>query len=200
MGGGNKPHQTEDTAFIKETQRRESRSINKFVNEIPVKMPKDHKSQTESNVTHAAPAAPPPPAKPAAPAPPAAKAAPAPATPAPKPAPAPPVDPTLYPRGDVEVTRMNDLSMKLWKRVNAGYLIPYRRLETDYTAHFKYNDKLIGKTDRSFMHKRDMFSEYVEYAARMEGMLMKKKPLDKPLSRPKPKAAPKPAPAPAPAT
>lgn len=77
-----------------------------------------------------------------------------------------PVDSMSYP-ADAETKRMIALSMKLWSRMNAEYVVPTRKIESQTAADFKYNSQLIEKPDRTFFHRKDTFSEYIEAAARM---------------------------------
>ncbi|CAM6088562.1 unnamed protein product [Calypogeia fissa] len=66
---------------------------------------------------------------------------------------------------------LNKLSMNLWRRLNAGYMIERRPCLSLSQASYTWDKKLLEKTDRQHMHKRDMFSEYVEAAARFNIMI-----------------------------
>ncbi|BBN12303.1 hypothetical protein MPTK1_5g18950 [Marchantia polymorpha subsp. ruderalis] len=66
---------------------------------------------------------------------------------------------------------LNHLSMNLWRRINAGYMIERRKCLSLSRDSYQYDSKLLEKTDREFMHKRDMFSEYVEAAARFKCLI-----------------------------
>ncbi|MCO5594756.1 hypothetical protein L7F22_048789 [Adiantum nelumboides] len=72
------------------------------------------------------------------------------------------------------------LSINLWKRINAGYLVPRRPPTGVMRSVFTYDPSLIDHDSMEFHRKRDFYSEYNEAAARFKLVHGNKKPLSKP--------------------
>ncbi|KAI5083024.1 hypothetical protein GOP47_0002767 [Adiantum capillus-veneris] len=72
------------------------------------------------------------------------------------------------------------LSINLWKRINAGYLVPRRPPTGVMRSVFTYDPSLIDHESMEFHRKRDFYSEYNEAAARFKLVHGNKKPLSKP--------------------
>ncbi|KAH7387700.1 hypothetical protein KP509_16G037200 [Ceratopteris richardii] len=79
-------------------------------------------------------------------------------------------DPNIY----------TQLSINLWKRINAGYLVPRRPPTGVMRTSYTYDPALIDQQSMEFHRKRNFYSEYNEAAARFKLVHGNKKPLSKP--------------------